>query len=437
MLRYLLFFYLSGTTLAGFLDLGELNDVQYSIQILDSPVGMAQDGVTDGYAAPGGAVTMVNKFGQKYHCEFPPQKEDYSESESGSSEAPVDVSSLLQPLNNGPCIFRTKDWWTYEVCFGRKISQYHMENDRPVGAIIQLGTYNNEKEEDKKDLTYHPQWYTNGTRCDLTGRPRQTELRFVCNEAAVTEFIGDIFEPQSCEYTMVVFTDKICSVQHLRPPRESAPLDITCRPLLTADQLAEYEKYSRLKAKKAEIKLKQMKQKQKQIDEMLAGKGGKDIFSFFTTGLGDKIISELGAMMGSAVPGQASMKVVDIDSSQLLQGIEESAAQVGTVSPSSTPESSGGMSKTAPGEEGWNLVHKPETDGEVSRALKEERSKLVRKIEDSRRLVRRFTSQLHDTQTFIKESLEQDPPSDPRILETLELQKQQLEMLIAKTRQED
>jgi hypothetical protein len=50
-----------------------------------------------------------------------------------------------------------------------------------------------------------------------------------------------------------------------RPPRESAPLDITCRPLLTADQLAEYEKYSLLKAKKAEIKLKQMKQKQKQL----------------------------------------------------------------------------------------------------------------------------------------------------------------------------
>jgi hypothetical protein len=38
----------------------------------------------------------------------------------------------------------------------------------------------------------------------------------VCNEAALTEFIGDIFEPQSCEYTMVVFTNKICSVPHLR-----------------------------------------------------------------------------------------------------------------------------------------------------------------------------------------------------------------------------
>jgi hypothetical protein len=34
---------------------------------------------------------------------------------------------------------------------------------------------------------------------------------------------------------------------------------------LTAAQLAEYEKYSLLKAKKAEIKLKQIKERQKQL----------------------------------------------------------------------------------------------------------------------------------------------------------------------------
>ena len=33
----------------------------------------------------------------------------------------------------------------------------------------------------------------------------QTELRFVCNEAAVQDFIGDIFEPQSCEYTVLLY----------------------------------------------------------------------------------------------------------------------------------------------------------------------------------------------------------------------------------------
>ncbi len=36
------------------------------------------------------------------------------------------------------------------------------------------------------------------------------------------------------------------------------------------------------------------------------------IFATCAAGLGDKIISELGAMMGSAVPGQASMKVCGV-----------------------------------------------------------------------------------------------------------------------------
>ena len=81
--------------------------------------------------------------------------------------------------------------------------------------------------------TYQAQYYVNGSNCDLTSRPRQTELRFppvdftvfpfvsvspsnlightrfVCNEAATVEFVGDIFEPQSCEYTIVVHTARL------------------------------------------------------------------------------------------------------------------------------------------------------------------------------------------------------------------------------------
>ena len=39
---------------------------------------------------------------------------------------------------------------------------------------------------------------------------------------------------------------------------------------------------------------------------------------------------------------------------------------------------------------------------EVDPEMTEERTRLLRKIQDSRRLVKRFTTQLHDTQTFIK-----------------------------------
>ena len=50
-----------------------------------------------------------------------------------------DVATLLEPLTDLPCLFKTKDWWTYEFCYGRHIKQYHLENDKPVGVVMMLG----------------------------------------------------------------------------------------------------------------------------------------------------------------------------------------------------------------------------------------------------------------------------------------------------------
>ena len=40
------------------------------------------------------------------------------EAEEGGEEdaaAGVNIHDLLQPLHAGPCLVKTKDWWTYEV----------------------------------------------------------------------------------------------------------------------------------------------------------------------------------------------------------------------------------------------------------------------------------------------------------------------------------
>ena len=59
------------------------------------------------------------------------------------------------------------------------------------------------------------------TRCDVTGKLRQTELRFVCNEAAIQEFIGDIVEPPTYAFVPGVSqfktTDVSLSILRERP----------------------------------------------------------------------------------------------------------------------------------------------------------------------------------------------------------------------------
>ena len=121
----------------GSLDLQELMDVQYSVTILDTPVS-DEDALLDESMT---AMVMVNKEGQKYRCSVPKMEEKEDAEEDGGQDAAPDVKALLQPLEEAHCIFKTKDWWTYEICYNRQIKQYHVENDRPVGAVMVLGVH--------------------------------------------------------------------------------------------------------------------------------------------------------------------------------------------------------------------------------------------------------------------------------------------------------
>jgi protein OS-9 len=146
---------------AGSQDLQELTDVQYSIQILDTPVS-DEDQLLDESAT---STMMVNREGQRYRCSVPRVEEKPAEEEQvmhgraatslQGEAAPPDVQNLLRSLEDAPCIFKTKDWWTYEICYNRSeitgerrpdhpcrmIKQYHVENDRPVGAVMVLGVH--------------------------------------------------------------------------------------------------------------------------------------------------------------------------------------------------------------------------------------------------------------------------------------------------------
>ncbi|GFY80806.1 ER lectin-like protein [Actinidia rufa] len=55
---------------------------------------------------------------------------------------------------------------------------------------------------------YHAHQYTNGTMCDLTNRPRETEVRFVCSESRT--MISSITELSTCKYALTVQCPMLC-----------------------------------------------------------------------------------------------------------------------------------------------------------------------------------------------------------------------------------
>ncbi|NWQ89637.1 OS9 protein, partial [Burhinus bistriatus] len=195
-------------------------------------------------------VTVASKFKQRYECRLPPaavrrqpDAEEEAQLYNGSG-----VAELLRPMAAAPCLVKTKDWWTYEFCYGKHIQQYHVEESEIKGDILFLGYYQSAFDWDDETAKaskqhrlkrYHSQSYVNGSRCDLTGRAREAEVRFLCEEGA-GDYIARVDEPQSCSYVLTVHTTRICHHPFLRPPAGAAPQPILCQPALSPAQYVEY-----------------------------------------------------------------------------------------------------------------------------------------------------------------------------------------------------
>lgn len=242
-----------------YFNLEELRSFKYEVDIVSTPVKISDD-------IGASVMLMTTKFGQEYQCSLPENSypTEHAESDDPDAEAP-DVLKLLEPLRNAPCLTKTRNWWTYELCYGKSIKQFHVENGKPEGAIIFLGLYdydfdwNNETNLEQFNKTgqqkYHSQVYSHGSKCDITGVPRRAEVRYFCDEES-TDYIDSVEEPETCSYVFTVHTSRVCAFPPLKRISPSKPHTISCSPRLTEKQ---YRKY--LEVKENEKKLEEEKRK--------------------------------------------------------------------------------------------------------------------------------------------------------------------------------
>ncbi|XP_052415627.1 protein OS-9-like isoform X1 [Carassius gibelio] len=254
----------------GFLNLEELNEMKYGIQILPDPVIMGQ--MED-------VMLVSNKYKQLYECRLPAQavrfhQDPVSEPDVQGYSGPG-VPDLLKPMQTAPCLVKTKDWWTYEFCYGQHIRQYHLEDSEIKGDVLFLGYYDSEFDwtnetakasKQHKLKRYHSHSYDNGSKCDLNGNPRETEVRFVCEEGS-SDYIARVDEPQSCRYVLTVHTSRTCQHPLLRPPSTAKPQGIVCQPALSAQQYMDYVKAQVSDTKR---KVEQISEELKNLDEILS-----------------------------------------------------------------------------------------------------------------------------------------------------------------------
>ncbi|KAL8488450.1 hypothetical protein ACS0TY_024647 [Phlomoides rotata] len=181
------------------------------------------------------SITMPNKNGEKFLC-FLPKVE---KSKSGRLVSQQNISSmivesetrmklktpdeLLEVLKDR-CFVRQEGWWSYEFCYQNQLRQIHLEDEKVVQEFV-LGVYDAEateaynqnlsdvsilKDPRSKDASqrYHAHIFKNGTLCDLTNEPRETEVRFVCSEPRA--MISSITELSTCKYALTFQCPTLC-----------------------------------------------------------------------------------------------------------------------------------------------------------------------------------------------------------------------------------
>ncbi|KAJ2950200.1 hypothetical protein O0L34_g11561 [Tuta absoluta] len=194
-------------------------------------------------------VTTSNK--EQYHCRLPELKSDSSSSiQDYDGPSPI---NLLKPLiSQKICSYRLESYWSYEVCHGRYIRQYHEERDGKQVKTQEyyLGHWKIEKQmkfeadaaaaQEAKEplktikvegmpLPYVEMVMDEGTICDLSGKPRITRVLYVCYTHGKHE-VYSFKETSTCEYEIIILSPLLCTHPQFKPKEVSENI-IDCIPV--------------------------------------------------------------------------------------------------------------------------------------------------------------------------------------------------------------
>ena len=67
------------------------------------------------------------------------------------------------------------------------------------------------------DYPYYPVQYRYGTACDLTNKPRETTVMYICHEQ-VEHIVYSVTEVSTCNYELVLLTNLLCSHPAFQTP---------------------------------------------------------------------------------------------------------------------------------------------------------------------------------------------------------------------------
>ncbi|XP_076464487.1 endoplasmic reticulum lectin 1-like isoform X2 [Babylonia areolata] len=211
-------------------------------------------------------VVVMTKDQEQYQCILPEVYGKKSQETVDSYQGPTATDLIHTLFHQTTCSYRLESYWTYELCHGKHLRQYHEVKEQGKKPRLQeyfLGFGHSNAEtsksddsagsgetpestpaskeggaEDKNikhrrvdgvDLPYYEVVMQDGTPCDLTQQPRATRVLYVCQPDGHGE-VYELKETSTCEYEVMVLTSVLCSHPLFRP--KNPPVNkISCHAL--------------------------------------------------------------------------------------------------------------------------------------------------------------------------------------------------------------
>ncbi|XP_019865202.2 endoplasmic reticulum lectin 1 [Aethina tumida] len=218
-------------------------------------------------------IIVTSSDQEKYRCILPSiQQKETQEDEK--YDGPTALELIAPLFTQSSCSYRIESYWTYEVCHGRFIRQYHEDREGKKVKLqeYKLGQWDSKsfdkllsnmklEEQDKNhqiplkkidnvNLPYLEVVMDNGTLCDLNeNKPRLTKVLYVCYIHGKNE-VYSLKETSTCQYEIIILSPLLC-IHPKYKPKETGENKINCIPLDGSGD----KPYSLLKMKAESAKL--------------------------------------------------------------------------------------------------------------------------------------------------------------------------------------
>lgn len=199
-------------------------------------------------------VTVQTADNEKYQCVIP-ESQASLDSRKAQYNGPSPHQLMKTLFTQSSCSYRIESYWTYELCHGKHVKQYHeskelglqksklqefylgryeqVKDSQPDGGVPvedqipapNVGETLSEEESPQEiqslkidgiDLPFFLVNMTDGTKCDLTKKPRQSHVKYICQPTGRGE-IYSLKETSSCEYDIIVLTSVLCQHPNFKP----------------------------------------------------------------------------------------------------------------------------------------------------------------------------------------------------------------------------